>query len=129
MSVILRGRYVFTIIIMGILVLLVLGFNNRVAELRRLSEEAARLEDESRAIQLTKIVLATQVVEAASAPLVEEWAYQDARMLRDAEGDHLIIPLVDPNATPVSLEPIEVQIQTVENWEVWLALFFDEDAP
>ncbi|MEW6406052.1 MAG: hypothetical protein AB1649_30065, partial [Chloroflexota bacterium] len=114
-----------------VMVLLVLGFNSRVAEMRTLSEEAVRIEERVHSLQQTKLYLETQIAYATSEAQVERYALEDMRMVRDAEGDHLIVPLADPDATPSSpsAAPLESP-QPVEDWQVWAALFFgDRDLP
>ena len=112
-----------------ILVLLVLGLNSRVGEMRQLSAEATRLADQQAALLYTKAVLATQIIEATSDAQVKQWAYEDAKMVPDGEGNQLVIPLVDEQATPELPEPVEIRSQSVENWQIWLALLFEPDAP
>ncbi len=126
------GRFVIILVVLVVLVLLVMGFNNRVMEMRQLSGEAQRVEERVLALKHTKAYLETQVAYATSQPPVEQYALEDARMVRGNEGDNLIVPLVDPNATPSpphSEEPAE-ELQRIENWQVWVALFFgDQDPP
>ena len=123
------GRYLMLIVAIVILVLLVLGLSSRVNEMRQLSAEATRLAERQNALLRTQAVLGTQVVAAASDERVKQWAYEDAKMVLEGEGDHLVVPLVDEQATPEAPPPVEVKTQSVENWQVWLALFFDQDAP
>ena len=125
------GRFVILLVVVVVLVLLVLGFNNRLAEMRLLSEEALRVEERVQSLQLTKLYLETQMAYATSDAPVERYALEDMRMVRDHEGDQLIVPLVDPDATPAPSAPEVVEnMQPVENWQVWAALFFgDQDLP
>ena len=124
------GRLLTIVVIALLLVMVVLGFNNRIMAMRDLSEEAERLEAELEAMQRTKLVLETQIAYATSDAQVEQWAYEEGRMVRDAEGDHLIVPLPDATATPwLGQESPKVEAGDVENWQVWLALFFDQDLP
>ncbi len=122
------GRFVILLVVVVVLVLLVLGFNSRVVEMRQLSEEAMRVEERVLALKHTKAYLETQIAYATSEPNIEQYAYQDGRMIRPAEGDQLIVPLVDPNATPSPLQIVEPEeyLQPIENWQVWVALFFGE---
>jgi len=108
-------------------VLLVLGFNNRLAMLRRLEEEANIVSTEVEQLERTHAVLETQISYATSGAAVEEWAYEEARMIR--EGDHLIAPMSPQESTPVPSLPVETEKQTFENWQFWKALFFDQRSP
>ncbi len=122
------GRFLILLVVIVVLVLLVLGFNNRVAEMRQLSEEAMRVEERVLALKHTKAYLETQIAYATSEPNVEEYAYQDGRMIRPDKGDQLIVPVIDPNATPAPPQVSEQveSFQPIENWQVWVALFFGE---
>jgi cell division protein FtsB len=111
----------------GILVLLVLGFNNRLAMLRQLEEEAKEVSTEVERLERTHTVLEAKIDDATSQAAVEEWAYEEARMVR--EGDHLIVPISPEESTPVPLIPEEPEKTTLENWQYWQALFFDQRLP
>ncbi len=126
------GRFVIILVVLVVLVLLVMGFNNRVIERRLLSDEAQRVEERVLALKHTKAYLETQIAYATSQPPVEQYALEEGRMVRENEGDLLIVPLVDPNATPAPPESSETiqELQRVENWQVWVALFFgDQNLP
>ena len=103
--------------------MLVLGFNNRIAILRSLTEEAKIVSSQVAVLEVTKASLETQISYATSEAAVEEWAYGEARMIR--EGDQLIAPIAPSEGTPT---PSFLTISTpepVEYWQVWQALFFD----
>jgi len=109
--------------------MLILGFNNRIATLRRLTDEAEVVKADVNRLEATKVSLETQISQAASEAAVEKWAYEKARMIR--EGDHLVAP-ISPNEEPGAVvEPFLVipQPEPAENWQVWKALFFDRSLP
>ena len=122
-----NSRYFILIVGVGILVLLVLGFNNRLAMLRRLEEEANEVGTEVDRLERTHEVLETQIAYATSAAAVEEWAYEEARMIR--EGDHLIVPISPHESTPEPSLLEMTEVQSLENWQIWKALFFDSSLP
>jgi cell division protein FtsB len=122
-----NSRYFIFIVGIGILVLLVLGFNNRIVMLRQLEEEANEVSTEVEKLEETHTVLETQIAYATSAAAVEEWAYEEARMIRD--GDHLIVPISPEDSTPTPSIPEEPEKSTLENWQFWKALFFDQRLP
>ncbi|MBM3143409.1 MAG: hypothetical protein FJ010_00295 [Chloroflexi bacterium] len=119
------GRFLILLVVIVVLVLLVLGFNNRLAEMRTLSEEAMRVEERLLGLRQTKLYLETQMAYATSEAPVEQFAFEDMRMA--PEGVHLIVPLVDPDATPSppTTTPL-ASPESIENWQVWAALFFDD---
>jgi len=112
------------IVAIGILVLLVLGFNNRIATLRRLETEAEEVSAVVTLLEGTHTVLETQITFATSDAAVENWAYEEARMIR--EGDHPIAPIAPQESTPEPSISQQSTPQTVDNWQVWKALFFDQ---
>jgi len=118
-----NSRYFVLIVGVGILVLLVVGFNSRIATLRRLEEEAIKVGAQVTLLDSTRIVLETQLAFATSEAAVEEWAYEEARMVR--EGDHLIAPISPQESTPEPALVLKTTPQPLENWQVWKALFFD----
>ena len=122
-----NSRYFILIVGVGILVLLVLGFNNRIAMLRRLEDEAKEVSTEVERLEQTHAVLDSQIAYATSEAAVEEWAYEEARMIR--EGDHLIAPISSEESTPVPDLPVMSEMPTLENWQIWKALFFDLPLP
>lgn len=122
------GRIVVALTVVVFLVLTILGLNNRVAELRTISDEVARYEQRVQSLEHTKLALETQIAYATSDPPVIKWAMEDMRWVRDETGEKLVVPLVDPNATPmpVTVENVQVEADQPENWQFWLALFFDD---
>ncbi|MEA3351736.1 MAG: hypothetical protein U9Q82_14045 [Chloroflexota bacterium] len=122
------SKYVFILILVVILVLLILGFNNRIAELEHLSGQVGRVEIQVTRLQQTQDLLETQIAYATSDAYVDDWAYKYAHWIR--EGDYLMVPLSDTESTPVTIQDVsETSTQTLYNWQVWKALFFDENLP
>jgi len=111
-----------------VLVLLVISFNRRMVELRKLSEQADYTSAQVSALILTQETLAAQMIVATSDEAVEAWAYNEARWIR--EGDHLIaiIPLAKDETTPI-IPSHAIEPPPIENWQVWQALFFDQSTP
>ena len=122
------GRFIIALTVVVVLVLIILGLNNRVVELRTLSEEAVRYEERVQSLQHTQLALETQIAYTTSEPPVVKWAMEDIRWIRDETGEKLIIPLVDPKATPSPAVQVNApsDAQNIENWQFWMALFFDE---
>ena len=118
-------KYVMILAGLVLLAFLVIVFNNRIAEQRQLVAQAEEIQVELDALRLTEANLDAQIAYATSDLAVREWAYQEARWVR--EGDQLIVPVSPSETTPVvapsveSPEPIQYS-----NWQVWWALFFDD---
>jgi cell division protein FtsB len=120
-------RYFIIAICVGLLAILVIGFNSRMAELRRLSAQAEQVSVQVEVLKQTQMVLEAQIAYATSDIAVEEWAYEDAHMIR--EGDYPIVLIPSVESTPEASLEIESTQSEVRNWQVWLALFFDPDSP
>jgi cell division protein FtsB len=105
-----------------LLVVLMMNLNGRLGEYFRLSSERDKLQSEVDRLGLTQEALETQVAYATSDQAVDEWARNQAHMIKD--GDQLVIPVtpagqtLQPRLTPTPTP------QAVENWEVWWTLFF-----
>ena len=122
----LRGISLRQILIIGgllVLVMLIMDFNNRMAELHRLSQQAGQVSLQATDMVQTQVYLETQIAYATSDQAVEEWARVQGHMARP--GDRPVIPVAPEGQvqrpTPLP-EPTPVPVQ---NWEVWVALFVD----
>ena len=120
-------KYFILVVGIGILILLGVGLKNRVTLLRQLSQEREVVNTQIAGLEATRAVLQTEIAYATSDAAVEEWAYSEARMIRD--GDNLIVPISPYESTPTPSPPVAVNPEEMENWEVWRALFFDATLP
>ncbi len=108
----------------AVLVLLVMDFNNRMAELRRLTAEKEDVSARVTSLVATQISLETQVAYATSEAAVYYWAYNFAHLGK--EGDVLVVPIQPAGATPQPTPTPQVTPLVIQNWEVWLSLFVDQ---
>ncbi|MBE0410882.1 MAG: hypothetical protein IBX69_14265 [Anaerolineales bacterium] len=115
----------YALLVVGVVVLafLVMDFNTRMTELRRLRDKHEVVAGQVTGLALTQEHLETQIAYAASDQAVMEWAYQEGRMARD--GDIPIIPLSPAEVTPVPTLGAAPTVEVVSPWQVWWALFFD----
>ncbi len=121
------GRYALFIAGFVILVLLVTDFNNRMADLRRLSAEKDRVSAQVTNLVYTQEALETQVAHATSEAAVYKWAYEKQRM---TDPDvNLVVPIQPAGSMPAPTPGPVVTPQVVTNWQVWLSLFFDQALP
>jgi hypothetical protein len=108
----------------AVLILLVMDFNNRMAELRRLTAEKEIVSARVTSLVETQASLETQVSYATSEDAVYYWAYNFEHLGK--EGDVLVVPIpVDgsqPQATPTPVVTPEI----ITNWQVWLSLLVDK---
>jgi adenylate cyclase len=108
----------------AVLVLLVMDFNNRMAELRRLTAEKEVVSARVTSLVQTQASLETQVAYATSEAAVYYWAYNFEHLGR--EGDVLVVPIqADGNLPQPTPTPI-VTPEVIQNWQVWMTLLVDQ---
>ena len=110
----------------AILVLLVIDFNNRMAELRRLTAEKADVSARVTALVDTQFYLETQVAYATSDAAVYYWAYNFEHMGR--QGDVLVVPIQPTGSVSQPTPTPAVTPVVIQNWQVWLSLLVDQPA-
>jgi cell division protein FtsB len=112
-----------------VIILLMAEFNNRMTELNRLTVQRDRAAAQITNLVQTQIFVQTQIAYATSEAAVEQWAYEEGRLVRP--GDNPVVPVPgggEDSPGPVNITPINSE-DYVENWQVWLALFFDRSPP
>jgi cell division protein FtsB len=118
-------KYAALIVGLAVLAMLVMDFNSRMAELRRLTNEYEQVQAVATQKAETKAALEREIAYATSDAAVIEWAYQDGHMVRP--GDVPVVPLAPggprPTPTPTPLPTPE----PLSNPESWFALFFGQD--
>ncbi len=115
----------YAIIAVGLLalVLLIRDFNNRMADLRRLTREHEKVSAQATDAAATRSALQTLEVYAQSDQAVEEWAYGEGGMARP--GDQVVYPLEASGESTPQAVTTEVAPQEISNWQLWMALFVD----
>jgi len=124
----LRGlKYVALIIGLAVITWLVMDFNSRVGELKRISGEQKAVNVNYQEVKSTLGALEVQITEAASDAAVERWAYEQGHMVRP--GDHAIVPIAVSPVTPTPV-PIPTVVQPVTSHrDGWVALFLSPQTP
>ncbi|UCD42600.1 MAG: hypothetical protein JSV69_03040 [Chloroflexota bacterium] len=116
-------KYALVVIGLVVLTLLVMDFNNRMAELRRLSDKREDVALEATGLMQTQLHLETQIAYATSEAAVVEWAYEEGHMVR--EGENLVIPLEYPGFTPqITVIPTATP-EPESNLQIWFSLFLE----
>jgi hypothetical protein len=108
----------------ALLMLFMMNLNSRLSEYFRMTGERDELATQVNNDYATVVALETRVAYATSDQAVDDWARNDAHMARP--GDQFVVPV-----TPVGQQPepeiiITPTLRSVENWEVWWALFFGD---
>ncbi len=107
---------------LAILLLMIMDFNARMAELIRLQNEASTVQIRATNVAITQLALQTQAAYATSDFAVEEWAREQAGMAQP--GDQVVIPLPVPGFTPAP-EPTPTPIfENLTKLDIWIELLF-----
>ena len=117
-------RPVFIVVGFAVLVLLVMDFNSRMAELRRLTAEKEDVSARVTSLVETQVSLETQVAYATSDAAVYYWAFNYEHMGK--EGDVLVVPIQPSGTSPEPTPTPAVTPEVIQNWQVWLSLFIDQ---
>lgn len=117
------GKYILAFIAIIILIVMVVDFNQRTAEARRLNAERDSVRAEVTKLAATKEYLETRIAYATSDEAVAEWARQQGHMAQPEDRSVVIIP--PPNTTPSPTSTPIVTPYAMYNWQVWYTLFFD----
>jgi hypothetical protein len=116
----------FIVLGFAVLVLLVMDFNNRMAELRRLTVEKHDVSARVTSLVETQVSLETQVAYATSEAAVYYWAYNFQHLGK--EGDVLVVPIQPEGNLPQPTATPAITPQVIQNWQVWLSLFVDQSS-
>lgn len=117
-------RRVGVFVAIGILLALVMDFNNRMEELSRLQNQAATARAQGTAVMVTQAALQTRAAEATSISAVEQYAREQARLAQP--GDNLVIPLPQPGSTPLPTPSPTPAYSNLPNWDIWMLFLFGE---
>jgi hypothetical protein len=108
----------------AVLVLLVMDFNNRMAELRRLTAEKEDVSARVTSLIETQLSLETQVAYATSEAAVYYYSYNFGHLGK--EGDVLVVPIQVEGNLPQPTPTPAVTPEVIQNWQVWLTLFINQ---
>ena len=118
----LTSIWLIAFVIVGILILG--DLNRRMANARRLEQDAVQLETEVAVMATDRVQLMTSVAEATSEAIIAEWAHSDAKLVR--EGETLIIPLPPAGQISVATPAPGHNLDPPSNFRVWWALIFGD---
>jgi hypothetical protein len=103
---------------------MVMDFNARLEDLKRLQKQAGIIRVEATQAVQTQMALQTQVAYAGSDQVVQEWARSEGHYIQP--GDQPVVPLGQPGTAPIqSVEPTPIPTP-MTNWQVWWNLFFGD---
>ena len=114
-----RALQVFGLVV---LLALVFGFSQRMAEYTRLSNQEEREGARIRELVATEAYLEGRIIYATSEAAVEEWAREDARLSQPE--DFVVIPLAPPGTTPQAPVAAQPTLEALSNWDAWTQWLF-----
>ena len=116
-------KYALLVIGLVVMGLLVMDFNSRMTDLRRLRDRETVVAEEKASLERTKAYMESQVAYATSAIAVREEAYQNLHMQQP--DDHVFVLIEEAGSTPVPTVMPAPTPQPDPNWKIWLSLFAD----
>ena len=119
-----NDRRLILVAVIILLVLLMMGFNNRMVRALELEEQAQAMTTRIAELEQTKVYLEAQIAFATSEKAVEQWAREDAKLIKEGDIPIIVLPpsARTPTPTPVPL----VQEKPLSNLEIWKELFLGE---
>jgi cell division protein FtsB len=120
-------KFILSALGMVVLVLMVMDFNGRMAELRRLTSEKAVMGKQATQLSQTNVYLETQIAYATSDQAVDKYAREEQHMQK--LGDNPVVPMAPANSTPIPTPYPVVTPKVINNWDLWMGLFFDKTVP
>lgn len=106
----------------AILLFLIIDFNTRVEGLSRLQNGLATKQADGTQVVATQRALETMVAYATSDAAAQEYARSQAHMAQP--GDHVVVPLPVPGATPQPSATPTPTFDAITNWDVWMEYLF-----
>jgi hypothetical protein len=104
------------------LILVIMGFNNRLEDLNRLQKQDGVLQAQATQGMQTHAALEAQATYAASDQAVQDWARQERRYAQP--GDQSVIPIGKVDGAPVQQSEPTPSPTPMPNWQIWWNLFF-----
>jgi hypothetical protein len=114
-------RYAYLALGLVVITWLVMDFNGRMSQLRRITAEREVVSADLINQMETRAALEEQIIYAKSDKFVEAYAYMDAHEVRS--GDQRIILVPDSQSTPQPAPLPMVVVTESNNIQNWMALF------
>ncbi len=123
-----RGwRYILLVLGLAILAWMVMEFNGRMAQLKRLTQERVGVDARYAEVKGTLTALEADVAFAQSDAAVVKWAYEEGHLVRP--GDYAVVPVASGPITPTPAPKPSIVQTKLSNPESWRALVFGLKAP
>ncbi len=115
------------IVLVVLLILLMMGFNNRLVNMNRLIRQENILQTRIAGLESTKIAVEEQVAYATSEIALEEWARESNHMIEPGDQAIVLIAPDEQLSTPPVPTPVAEEEIKLSNFETWKLLLFGED--
>ncbi len=119
-----NDRRLILVVVIILLVLLMMGFNNRMVRALELEEQAQAMTTRRAELEQTKVYLEDEIAFATSEKAVEQWAREDAKLIKEGDIPIIVLPPSAPTPTPTPT-PL-VHEKPLSNLEIWKELFLGE---
>ena len=119
-----NDRPVILVVVIILLVLLMMDFNNRMVRALELEQQAEAMTTRMAELEQTKVYLEAQIAYATSVKAVEQWAREDAKLIKEGDIPIIILPPSKPTPTPTPVPRVEEK--PISNLEIWKELFLGE---
>lgn len=124
------GTQFIAIVVLTIAIFMVVDFGRRTTAGYYVSQAEKRLKEEIEVELTRQAALRARRDYVASDVYVEEWAREEAHMIRPGDRPLLLVTPQVPATPEVTEAPGPVLVtQPVPNWYYWWRLFFDADPP
>ena len=118
-----RGRTVFLVGFLVLVVVWMIIFVGRIADYKRLSQEFEDAQLTLAALEATTNALATEVVRAGSDDAVIEWAYEQRKWIREGDQRIAVLPIEGTSESPLVIKTPSPEPENL--FRVWWELFFN----
>ena len=119
-----NDRRLILVAVIIVLILLMMDFNNRMVRALELEQQAEAMTTRMAELEQTKVYLEAQIAYATSEKAVEQWAREDAKLIKEGDIPIIVLPPSAPTPTPTPV-PL-VQEEPLSRFEIWKELFFGE---
>jgi len=119
-----NDRRLILVAVIILLVLLMMDFNNRMVRALELEQQEQVLNTRAAQLEQTKVYLEAQIAYATSEKAVEQWAREDAKLVKEGDIPIIVLPPSAPTPTPTPV-PL-VQEEPLSRFEIWIELFLGE---
>ena len=124
------GTQFVAIVILTISIFLIIDLGRRATAQYHVSQAERRLTQEIGAALAEQVRLEERRDYVASDAYVEEWAREQAHMIRPGDQPVILVTQEAPRSAPRASTPQASQTaEEIPTWYYWWALFFTEDVP